>query len=46
MGDMIFGKPPAFGAIIETLKELENEINKAEAAGKTNAASGEQEQES
>jgi Nucleotidyl transferase AbiEii toxin, Type IV TA system len=28
MGEMIFGKPPAFGEIVETLKELEAEINR------------------
>ena len=28
MGEMIFGKPPAFGEIIEVLKELEQEVNR------------------
>jgi hypothetical protein len=28
MGEMIFGKPPAFGEIMEVLKELEQEVNR------------------
>lgn len=45
MGQMIFGKPPAFGEIVGTLKELEQEVNK-EAGGKTNPESSQQGQKS
>ena len=41
MGVMIFGKPPAFGEIIETLGKLETEINsrKQDDAGKDHSLS-------
>ena len=45
MGEMIFGKPPAFGEIMETLKELEQEVNK-EAGEKPNPESSQQVQKS
>ena len=47
MGEMIFGKPPAFGEIVKILKELEEEVNGNKEAGeKTNQESSQQGQKS
>lgn len=45
MAAMIFGEPPSFGGIVETLNELEQEVNK-EAGGKTNPESSQHGQNS